>query len=744
MDSHHEELNFNSKNVISDIEFKEKNQCSNRIFIKNVPNPEYNAQKIRNIFSRGGEIIECYVDNKKESNITYALVRYKTTKEALNAIKMFDGFDLGHKVPLKVCMSKEKDTNVNYKSSVIGTMNGNVSAKKTLKCHVCGIECYTKCGKCKIVAYCGSACQKMDFVIHRTTCQSPKTTISQPPAEYDYSDFHDCYSIQNNIHVNSGSSDSISPKSQPTKFNYSENLNNPYLTLNEKYSLKILSISSKKYFYAIPEIMDVDQKLGFIKIKISKIPFNIRNKIEKGKMYCVRKNDQYLRAVILSQLHNGLLQLRLLDIGSKIFSNYTEISEITEPDILAIPPMCVCCCFEDIATFDKFFPDISINLSDHRITCKLVSTKNNMHVFRSTTPSMANKQHSLTMNEVYDMVVSAFESWNDFSVRSSDPISRFLYNSFIKSYSEIIETCNNVDLEFFEGEIIRYKSSDDKWRRAIIVGMQREQFEISFIDSGDFHVVSKNSIAKVPPFHKYIPPLRFHCSLSPDCEEAEKESISNFLRKFRDPINCKLKILDFINGYHIVKIVDIDRLNAPHQVSIQRTIFNEPTLIKYKTIQVPNGADLRVCVCHFVSVREFYVQIVRKDYAMALKNLNLIIEDELKNTSNIHKLSEITVGMPVLCFNETGGWFRSLILEKRSEKSCSVMYVDFGIIETVKLKSLSMIQPKFLFEPAQAVPCCIDDSQLSKHPNLVDILKSGTGVSINLIFCACTPTGTFK
>ncbi|KAF1743323.1 hypothetical protein MXB_3252, partial [Myxobolus squamalis] len=533
----------------------------------------------------------------------------------------------------------------------------NDKVSKHSSCDVCGKFCTTRCGRCKSITYCSVECQKIDYEFHKNHC------FMQHPTSMTTIARTDSPLVANLVSPNNNKSDrSYSPNKcecfDQTPIMSHVKLAPSLLRVNEVYSLKIAKYSK---FY----------------------------------------------------------KFRLIDYGVTILATSKNAVVLEDKELCDIPPLCICGVFDGMRTLGA---DL-LEAEEKFISPKLISVLGNIHVFESVKMSQPTTSLSLIFGAKYDVNVMYIDDSDHLFVRSTDLISKNLYNTFIRLYNENSSEPIVENKEFVVGDIVKCKSKDDRFRRAKIVKIMESMASVLFIDSSDQMIVQKSNISHIPPIHKYFPPLVFQCTLEDGRDLRKTPVFSEYQKRRRDNLQCIIEIIGIDpNSIYIIKIIEILQTSSSSDFGPQISpVLSTSSSLKYKSIQIPPFADLAVYVSHFVSPNEFYLHVIRKDYTIALKNIHTLIENEFKNPRNIVKITDIEVDQPVMCLNEDGGWFRSIVVEKKSERECKVVYVDFGIPEIVSIDHIASIQSKFLSDPIQAICCCLCEADRNNH-SIINLL----------------------
>lgn len=714
--------------VLVEDDIQKEDMC--QLYVKNIPIPDYQRENLKKMFSRVGKVSQCYVNNRVEGNFTYGFVRYETANEALKAIKEFDGMDLGHQPKLSVSISRKK---VSHDQKFEKTANDTHMSL----CSVCGAKCTTCCSGCREVKYCSKECQKIDFSAHKRTC----TGINQTK-QSDRNPILPCpENIQTRTNAASSAVTSLEYLTSVKFYNGEKtNLNSSYLKIDQEYTLSITKVSSKKYLYAV----SMDDSTTVIRRRIndslSKLSFGGNIEFHESKMYCVKNGAGRYRARILLTMKD-ICRFFLIDFGDKIFVSANDVAEITENEILEIPPLCVCGVFEEVDNFDsqlqryKFSKDKS-----YLLPLKVVDYRDGLYIFAPTINHSFKITSTLVKDEIYDMQVLAIESYNRITLRSTDLVSKILYQSFHKSNSEHPISHNHAALTFKAGDLVRCMSKQDKWQRAKIISIENNTYNLLMIDSGEFVNITKEYIDVLPPYHKYLPPLVFYCELSLNLKESERNSQFNMLKNARENSKVMVKFLKIDSfGKYIIEVVESLPYNQNNPVTIKSFFGNTNS---YPRNQIPIGADLIVSVFNYVSAREFYVHICRKDYTTAMMNLHNSIEKEFKD-SEIKLVENIEMEKPVLVMNKASGWFRGLVCEKEDDDKYRVFYVDFGLWDSVTKDKIAHIPQKFISQAAHVIKCQLHESCLPKIAEIEKLLKPNSKSSIHLLFCSVDSDGTY-
>ncbi|XP_022805064.1 uncharacterized protein LOC111342268 isoform X2 [Stylophora pistillata] len=179
----------------SSLEINEKDTC---LFVGNIPQ-KMTQEGLQNLFQQAGQLRSCKLIPQHNKSTKIGFVSFNTVREAVAAIQMFDGLDLGHGNRLKVALalSKQKpaftDTmmrmgdGVSKKVEVLtddevvsseheGTLDAVSSVLPDSKltsegspCSFCGQLGHKWCSACKI-PYCSRDCQRNDWPKHKHAC----------------------------------------------------------------------------------------------------------------------------------------------------------------------------------------------------------------------------------------------------------------------------------------------------------------------------------------------------------------------------------------------------------------------------------------------------------------------------------------------------------------------------------------------------------------------------------------------
>lgn len=113
--------------------------------------------------------------------------------------------------------------------------------------------------------------------------------------------------------------------------------------------------------------------------------------------------------------------------------------------------------------------------------------------------------------------------------------------------------------------------------------------------------------------------------------------------------------------------------------------------------------EIRIFVTHGVNPDEFYGQLTdgRDDLDKLMEELKSFYENQEDNRSNI----DLKNGEPCCCLMDDGFWYRAAIrmIRAKTSPNALVRLVDYGNVEMVPVESLTVLEPRFLKLPIQAV-----------------------------------------
>nr|XP_039263064.1 tudor domain-containing protein 1-like [Styela clava] len=196
---------FNSFNRGIGKDIKDSTNCTNgknfSLYVVGVP-PDFTQKGLHNLFGQCGEILKLNILPPKQIGWPkVSFVEFGKMTEVLKALEMYKEFPIGN-YTIKTSIAKKKDerpaklTNDSLKDVDLGEcveksiqlsrdraekrfekmreqkkQQRKEEEKSKQPCAVCSKLCLSTCGQCKTVFYCGSTCQRDDWIGHKKVCK---------------------------------------------------------------------------------------------------------------------------------------------------------------------------------------------------------------------------------------------------------------------------------------------------------------------------------------------------------------------------------------------------------------------------------------------------------------------------------------------------------------------------------------------------------------------------------------------
>nr|XP_029532658.1 tudor domain-containing protein 15 [Oncorhynchus nerka] len=290
------------------------------------------------------------------------------------------------------------------------------------------------------------------------------------------------------------------------------------------------------------------------------------------------------------------------------------------------------------------------------------------------------------------------------------------------------------------------KSKDDgRWYRACIIGAQRDEVELIFVDYGIISKESVHNLQAIVPEFLDLEGQAFRCSLYNLIEPA-KGSDSDWGREACDllkyfaqgqsvKLTCYIHAQLYVKNKGLCNVVDLHNTqqNATKKL-VEKGLAREvqtpmqlmpsvcPDSFVHSSFNLRCGSEEQVCVTHVCSPWEMYCQLDRN--TEIIDNLMEKVATESKEILRANSGPDIGK----LCLAKyygDGKWYRGVACPVQSTTLLlNVFFVDYGnmhIVEKNNAVSIPRHSADLLFTPMQALRCSL--SQIPKEDNFADVNK---------------------
>ena len=128
----------------------------------------------------------------------------------------------------------------------------------------------------------------------------------------------------------------------------------------------------------------------------------------------------------------------------------------------------------------------------------------------------------------------------------------------------------------------------------------------------------------------------------------------------------------------------------------------------YPALQLKKGQVEMVAVSHVTSLSDFYCQLLANEEKLDILTAEL---QEFAESCSPQGPVSLKVNVPVLAkYSVDGMWYRARVLAHPDKDSYTVLFVDFGNVDTAKGADLIIVPPSFLSVPVSAVKCSLAGS----------------------------------
>uniref|UniRef100_A0A6Q2YQ85 Tudor domain-containing protein n=1 Tax=Esox lucius TaxID=8010 RepID=A0A6Q2YQ85_ESOLU len=289
------------------------------------------------------------------------------------------------------------------------------------------------------------------------------------------------------------------------------------------------------------------------------------------------------------------------------------------------------------------------------------------------------------------------------------------------------------------------KSEEDgRWYRACIIGAEKDEVEVIFVDYGKVAKVNMYHLQAIVPEFLELEGQAFRCSLynliepaKGSCSDWGSEA-SNLLKEFAQGQSVKLTCNVHAQLYmkhkglcNVVNLYNSDQ-NAVKKL-VERGLAREvktpiqlmpsvwPHSFVYSSFNLRCGNVEQVYVTHVCSPWEIYCQLDRNSE---------IIQDLMEKVAmESEQIQRAKFGPSIgkLClakYDEDGQWYRGVAYPIQETLLVNVFFVDYGnmrIVEKHNVMSIPRHSSDLLFTPMQALRCSL--SHIKKAENVAEVNK---------------------
>uniref|UniRef100_A0A3B5AAS8 Tudor domain containing 6 n=1 Tax=Stegastes partitus TaxID=144197 RepID=A0A3B5AAS8_9TELE len=334
------------------------------------------------------------------------------------------------------------------------------------------------------------------------------------------------------------------------------------------------------------------------------------------------------------------------------------------------------------------------------------------------------------------------------------------------------------------------KSEDGDFYRAIVAEVCETQIKVFFVDYGNTEMVDGSDIRMLPAEFKKLPRLALKCSLAGvrSKEGSWTKSASEFFFKAVTDKSLSVHVMAKYDDSCIVQLTDPEaqgeqdvstqmcsaglaeraEIQSKAKIAIQTAIMpptqhpvtrdsvvfsnsampfqtqspvcfvnNEQRVSTFKEQMFPIGSVLDVIVSYIESPNDFWCQLAKN-----AGYLKLLMHDIQAHYAG----SEFQPNVETACVArhpDNGMWYRALVIHKHEAPQVDVLFVDYGLTDTVSVFDLRRILPEFLSLHAQAFRCSLlnptDPTSAINEWNEEAIAKFQKFVeTANLVLLKCT------
>nr|XP_043905760.1 tudor domain-containing protein 15 [Solea senegalensis] len=165
----------------------------------------------------------------------------------------------------------------------------------------------------------------------------------------------------------------------------------------------------------------------------------------------------------------------------------------------------------------------------------------------------------------------------------------------------------------------------------------------------------------------------------------------------------------------------------------QEFCFKSTNLHRYKDIlsfcrhRLSFGTQAKVRVTAAVNPRLFYCQMVsmKTDLSDMSKKLAAVCDNRAKD---YRQKTQENVGLLCSVKSKDGKWYRGFVPYLPFNSQVTVLFIDYGFFESVKVDNVHRLPPDLYSKPIMAFPCslsCLDDQDYAVKAQQLSFLKAG-------------------
>ncbi|XP_014241447.1 tudor domain-containing protein 1-like [Cimex lectularius] len=167
-------------------------------------------------------------------------------------------------------------------------------------------------------------------------------------------------------------------------------------------------------------------------------------------------------------------------------------------------------------------------------------------------------------------------------------------------------------------------------------------------------------------------------------------------------VEAKAEDIEKLSGLGFPKELSSRSSSSTSLSSLYSVSSNDMPMLTPTDDLVP-GVSLSVYVSHLVSPGEFYVQRVTAQ--KKLEELQQTLQ-RLASNRRLQSVTNVTIGtICLVLYKDKSSWHRVRVVELASVTEAKILYIDFGITETVPFSRLKALPTNLINIPGLAIRC---------------------------------------
>uniref|UniRef100_A0A1A9W0T5 Tudor domain-containing protein 1 n=1 Tax=Glossina brevipalpis TaxID=37001 RepID=A0A1A9W0T5_9MUSC len=305
------------------------------------------------------------------------------------------------------------------------------------------------------------------------------------------------------------------------------------------------------------------------------------------------------------------------------------------------------------------------------------------------------------------VTITAIAKTNVVFIRSKDCDDIESFFKTVNNLQKQSKTLNIIVKKPRRGQILINKFHDEYCRVMVLDHIGIEEVVILYVDYGNVDIVNFKHLYEVHDEYIQTPFYAVPVMLKDVSDYYMTEEIRNFMYTYLNDNNVCLKYIpeDFIpnKGVYMIELIDeqshqnfnktINKLAIPREpVNDNEFCFKD----YLQEVPLPNGDNIELVVMDNSLMHTALIYCTTKLYALEIQKFNRELQKYAQNASTTcyaPRINELCIAK----YSVDGKWYRGLSLELVGDGHPSVMFIDYGNIECVRIDDIRPYPPQFTF-----------------------------------------------